>query len=95
MRIYGETLIFKTGNDHYEEEKRGIKPYTVRILSHDERQMLGAVCITKIRIEHTIMDGVVFFERLIRSITSLGEIFGQCLVGIAWIHEEDKELPKQ
>lgn len=95
MRIEGETVIFNTANDYYDGEKNGEKPYTIRLLTGEEYRLLISPTVSKIRIAHAVMPEKVFFDRTIRSIYDLAELLGNVLVGIAWIHEEEKELPEQ
>lgn len=95
MKIEGETVIFMTDKDMYNNERRGDKPYTIRIMTHEGYVSLFSNPLTKIRIVETFATKGASFERHIHSIFRIGEIFGHVLVGIAWIHEEEKEIPEQ
>lgn len=95
MKIVGDAVLFLTNDNLFRHEEMGLKPYTVRILTPAEYHILTTGEITKIRIDHSTSEEIKYFERKIRSIYALGELLGHLLVGIAWIHEEEKEHPEQ
>lgn len=95
MKIDGKTVILKTNKRFFDVEESGEKPYTVRLMDPDEFFALDKSGVDRIRIEHPEDPKIFYFVRKLRSVYSLGGILGQALVGIAWIHEEDKELPEQ
>jgi len=87
MKIEKNTLFLKTDNRFFWMERDGRKPYTVRILNHEEytdlcNAWLG-VNIDTIYIQNAD-NSAQSFERKILSIVPIGELFGKYLVGIAW-----------
>lgn len=95
MRIERDVVAFNTTHQFYYREKDGSKPYTIRLLTFEEYSDLAEANPSKIRIEHLAIPKSQHFTRTILSRLILGNMLGHNLVGIAWIHEEDKELPEQ
>ena len=91
MNIDGDKVIFETDEGFYNPERTGLKPYTIRILDPVKHHILMGAGIKTIRIEHSTSETFIYFERKIHSIYTLAEVLGKILVGIAWIHEEEKE----
>ena len=83
MQIEGKTVVFKTGSEFFEMEKRGKKPYTVRILKYHEFSALIEAGIERVRIVH-VLEERVFFERDVISVVELVNAFGRIVAGIAW-----------
>ena len=83
MKIEQNTLFLKTSNHFFGMEKEGQKPYTIRLLNHEEFLELGDVEIDKIHIQNADISSQSF-EREVLSIVDLGELLGKHLTGIAW-----------
>lgn len=83
MRIEGKTVFLKTDDRLFGIEKSGEKPYTVRIMEHNEFYALVDTGIKRVRIGHARIYNE-WFERDFVSAIMLGEMLGRLFVGIAW-----------
>lgn len=95
MRIERGVVTFNTDHQFYYREKDGSKPYTIRLLTFEEYNDLAEANPSKIRIEHLAIPKSEHFTRTILSRLILSSMLGHHLVGIAWIHEENKEMPDE
>jgi len=89
MRIEGDTLHAKTGVGFFSEEQRGVKPFTVRMVSEKEwdeiRTAWAQGGITHICISATYSGNS--FRRRITRIWKLGELVGFVQIAIGWDQE--------
>lgn len=79
MKIEGDgTVVFKSESYYFKQERDGLKPNTVRLLTYDEEQEVeGWVHVDEIRIEcvRAHVDDTCFdpFTRTLTSIEQIGE----------------------
>lgn len=90
MRIDGDTLHAKSGVGFFSDEKRGTKPYTIRMVSEKEWDEIKAAWTTEgmthIQISSTYSGDS--FRRRITRIWKIGELVGSVQIAIGWRHEE-------
>ena len=96
------TVVFKSTPYYFKEERDGLKPNTVRLLTRDEkREIETTVRVNKIRIEPTMnyeikthdvtydtFQKLTPFTRTITSIEQIGALCGYYLFVFSWRHEE-------
>ena len=80
MKITANTVIFKSKEPYYTQEELGIKPNTVRLLTHVEESILLESTPTQIRI--TKREQV--FQRTLTDISMLGDLLGYKLYVFSW-----------
>ena len=101
MEIEEDTIVFKSEPYYFKEERDGLKPNTVRLLTHDEMEQLRPngesfeiTHIKKIRIQNTLGSNFEThpnsksFTRTLTSIEQIGELCGYYLFVFSWRHEE-------
>lgn len=104
MKIEDGTVVFKSEPYYFKQERDGLKPNTVRLLTHAERQQIrpnrgvrALSRIYKIRIECTSDSNNEYFEpsqnfapftRTLASIEQIGELCGYYLFVFSWQHRE-------
>lgn len=99
MKIEDGTVVFKSIPYYFKEERDGLKPNTVRLLTRDEkREIETTVRVNKIRIECTVESDMEDFEpfqnlepftRTITSIEQIGELCGYYLFVFSWRHKDE------
>ncbi|MGB3944034.1 MAG: hypothetical protein WBK88_04495 [Methanothrix sp.] len=91
MRIEGDTLHAKTGVRFFLDEKFGIKPFTVRMVSEKEWDEIKAAWtiegMTHIQISSSYSGDS--FRRQITRIWKIGELVGFVQIAIGWRHVDD------
>ena len=98
MKIEDRTVVFKSEPYYFKGERDGLKPNTVRLLTHNEKLQLRLIgFIKKIRIECTVNPNSEDFEpfqnfepftRTLTSIEQIGELCGYYLFVFSWQHRE-------
>ena len=104
MKTKDGTVVFKSIPYYFKEERDGLKPNTVRLLTFSEMTMIKADLknpkgiIKKIRIECTVGFDMEDFEpfqnlepftRTLTNIEQIGELCGYYLFVFSWRHEEE------
>jgi hypothetical protein len=84
MKLARSTVVFKSTAHWYEDERAGMKPNTVRLMSPAEFLMLAEYDPAHVRIELAGSDGATCFTRKIVRIYQLAELLGQALVMVCW-----------
>jgi len=89
-----DTVVFKSNSYYFKEERDGLKPNTVRLLTRDEMQQIiinpavsHAFSVRKIRIECTAVkpfQNLEPFTRTLTSIEQIGELCGHYLFVFSW-----------
>ena len=99
------TAVFKSEPYYFKQERDGLKPNTIRLLTHAEKQQIrpnrGARALSriyKIRIECTTDTNNEYFEpsqnfapftRTLTSTEQIGELCGFYLFVFSWRHETE------
>jgi len=99
MKIEDGTAVFKSEPYYFKQERDGLKPNTVRLLTRSEKKQirpdvepLEIEHIKKIRIECTIdfpFEGRGYFTRTLTSIEQIGELCGYYLFVFSWRHDAE------
>jgi hypothetical protein len=84
MRIYGDTVVFRSKPEMYRYEAGQTKNYTIRLVDVKEYQALSNPLITKIRIEDTAQPDEKNFTRKIVGIFYHAHVLGKDLISITW-----------
>ena len=97
MKIEDDTIVFKSIPYYFKQERDGVKPNTVRLLTRGEKQQQALAQIRKIRIECTadsdsedfeLFQNFEPFTRTLTSIEQIGALCGFYLFVLSWRHEE-------
>ena len=105
MKTEEDTVVFKSEPYYFKEERDGLKPNTVRLLTYAEKRQIrpnrgvrALSTIRKIRIESTVdfsdedFEPFQDFEPITRTLTSIeqiGELCGFYLFVFSGRHEEE------
>ena len=91
MKIKGNTLYVKSEDNFYLLERAGDKPNTTRILPRADYSRLVRANPNTIPVELASSNGHSYFEREIKNISEIGELFGKVFATISWKYWEEAQ----
>ena len=96
-KIDGNTIIFNSDFQNYEDEENGKKPNTQRLLNREEYRTIRAwwgIKGTKYIEIHEI-GFKLLFKRTLTDVRSVGELLGKHEMVFSWKHEETIKTEKK